>query len=821
MSLPPAPQDISEHPQAGSVAAPTDKVEQAADVDRKIKLYGVVQALRQGRMPDNAQILKTLSYLEHADTVDLAKLSPEGKTLIRDFRSMISTARLIVSQKNADELFQNFVWHTREIDLESAKPASGEAADVDRGKLREDSRTAVRHLRTLLSLILTNSEVRKLLSDFSLIGRDLLARGATKAAEALRPGDEEMSHVDEPAPEGQFVSKGGQTNGTGEIGVQIPRTDDADGTTVETSQGEESTADKVLGEGKQAEATTKTGEEAAEHTIQKTKESQDGAAGVASEHSAEPEEAEEKKRDFKDRFKGMFAERSPRGQKTHAREQIQKGEHFLMDEYFPAGRRDQFIYRGKKVIVECQKHDDYQDAIKWLLSVAEEYAEFGHGTSEKGKESASNVINDPTLRQAVSELRQLLERFADAKTMHLIFESIDALNDDARRDEEFRAWFKRLNAFIRKFLLEAGYVLQDECSREGKDIRESGRKFWDQKYRTHFDNVFNSIGDWFSAMSDDPLNNRFREDWVHLTRDLLFDSEGSLKFKSRLWSDIRSVIVPTLVDKVGYFPIPRIEYSDDALDLVLENLTLQGRNLFPNIVTLVAHNYLKFSPYSSISDEDRHEFTFTFAQIQADMRDVAFFFRKKTGFPKVVDSGMADVIIGGTGLTAVVQLVSAGKDRSSVFKVKDVHVKVGSLKFSIRESKHDLLYKTMKPIATGLVKRQIKKAIAGAIRTGMEYVDGQLVSVRDHMEETKSKDEMHHTQVLHELFKRPKEEHSIRSSESKSQFKLVSSKRSSIIDTGHPSGWVSRISESEEKASTGKDWRSEACVTHPLLLDER
>lgn len=99
-------------------------------------------------------------------------------------------------------------------------------------------------------------------------------------------------------------------------------------------------------------------------------------------------------------------------------------------------------------------------------------------------------------------------------------------------------------------MLEAGYVLEDDCSDEGKEIRESGRKFWDQKYRTHFDNAFDSIGNWFSAMGDDPLNRRFGKDWARLTRDLLFDNEGSLTFKSGLWSDIRSVIVPTVVDKV-------------------------------------------------------------------------------------------------------------------------------------------------------------------------------------------------------------------------------------------------------------------------------
>lgn len=54
-------------------------------------------------------------------------------------------------------------------------------------------------------------------------------------------------------------------------------------------------------------------------------------------------------------------------------------------------------------------------------------------------------------------------------------------------------------------------------------------------------------------MGEDPINKRFGEDWARLTKDLLFDSEGSLKFKPDLWNDIRKVILPTLVDKVRVF----------------------------------------------------------------------------------------------------------------------------------------------------------------------------------------------------------------------------------------------------------------------------
>lgn len=41
----------------------------------------------------------------------------------------------------------------------------------------------------------------------------------------------------------------------------------------------------------------------------------------------------------------------------------------------------------------------------------------------------------------------------------------------------------------------------------------------------------------------------------------------------------------------------------------------------------------------------------TLGQIQADMRDVAFYFRKKSGIAKLMDSGLADVVLGGNGLT--------------------------------------------------------------------------------------------------------------------------------------------------------------------------
>lgn len=87
---------------------------------------------------------------------------------------------------------------------------------------------AVHHLRTLMNIVATNSEVRKLLTDFGLIGRDLLSKAASKAAENIAPSPDRLANVDRPGPQDQFVTNGGRTTGTEETPVleaRIPGTD--------------------------------------------------------------------------------------------------------------------------------------------------------------------------------------------------------------------------------------------------------------------------------------------------------------------------------------------------------------------------------------------------------------------------------------------------------------------------------------------------------------------------------------------------------------------------------------------------------------------
>lgn len=95
------------------------------------------------------------------------------------------------------------------------------------------------------------------------------------------------------------------------------------------------------------------------------------------------------------------------------------------------------------------------------------------------------VRSDSSYLNAEMELRILLERFANNTSMQPIFDAVDQLYADSRNDDELRHWWSEFGTYIRRVLQETGYIMTDECNDDGRRLKESGRRFWDQKYRGH------------------------------------------------------------------------------------------------------------------------------------------------------------------------------------------------------------------------------------------------------------------------------------------------------------------------------------------------
>ncbi|KAJ1036200.1 hypothetical protein NDA18_000065 [Ustilago nuda] len=648
----------------------------------------------------------TLKYTLANSPVDTDRLSPDGKKLIQDIRELIETARQVVLNKNGGEEFQNFLYATRKTNV---------AANLN------------------VNAPIAAADLRKIIQDLGYIGRDMFADGAAKAAEVARPEDGKLQRVDQPTPDNEFHD-------------DIP----------DLFKKKEETKAHAQEKAEQAKAQGSSHARDLQNSVEPNASKEENQAAVA-------EQAKNKAQ--------LFADKIPQKHKDLAKEHKVKAQGYLKDK-FPQERRDQFYYRLKKVVVECQRHKDYQDAMDYFLTFFEQYKGHASHVATQSTQAAKNVRSDGNVATAETSFRRLIERFANGASTQPIIDAVDQLYTDAQNDPELRQWFQRLNTYIRKCLQEPGFIMKDEANTEARQITESGKKFFvaaddrpQGKYVPHKDALFQEITHFAKSMGTDPLNKKLGDNIQQIVKDLFLNSEGGLTFKPHLWSDIRDPILPELLSHVGLVPLPRIEYTDKQVDLVIENLAIDLLNILPSQT-----------------------------EMDTDMRDVHFFFNKKLGFPKLKERGTADIFLGGKGLTVTVHLEAMnaprGKKSRHIFTVKQVVAKVDKLKFAIRDSKHDTLIKVIKPLATGIIKKQISKAVEQGIRDGLEDLDRQLETFAKNTDDEKKT--------------------------SDGTFKLATSKRNSILpNLGHPDGWIQKVDERESAAKAtpahaNKDWYSPA-----------
>lgn len=138
------------------------------------------------------------------------ELSREGRSLVQDFREVIKNAQVLLLSKNHRESIQKFIYYCTEADPSASTPN----APISGDRAKRDGDRALESLKTLGTLIVTNGQFRKLLSDAGLLLRDMAADAADKATDKLgvigdkvRPDEERRQQIDEPAADNTWHEK--------------------------------------------------------------------------------------------------------------------------------------------------------------------------------------------------------------------------------------------------------------------------------------------------------------------------------------------------------------------------------------------------------------------------------------------------------------------------------------------------------------------------------------------------------------------------------------------------------------------------------------
>lgn len=383
----------------------------------------------------------------------------------------------------------------------------------------------------------------------------------------------------------------------------------------------------------------------------------------------------------------------------------------------------------------------------WLLDLFESYETEMLARKHGQTTPATNMA--PASRRIISNIVTIVERFARNRSVEPVQQSILTVYTDILSSPALLRLWDEVDAFIRRILIEPGYILSIDCTAMGNDLETRGRTMLhDELYNAHWTTLVNGVTGWIgwstppaietaqpprvrSPFVADPLTRRLGREWDKLIRALFLDTRRRLTFKRDLWTDLASLIVPEL-GKWGYIPLPRVELSNDLFDVVLENVSLSIDNLVPSLVTFEQHDLYRWSPFREAGLDARTVgMKVVVEQIQVDIKEAPFELHWKKVI-KIVDRGLVDIAIARRGLTIAVDIDIDTSDHSEhILTARKIDVTIDQFKWNFHHTHRDWFYDLVFSTAgVPWLKKWVASKLETNLQEKMAELDVHLVDIR-------------------------------------------------------------------------------------------
>ncbi|TPX36624.1 hypothetical protein SmJEL517_g01131 [Synchytrium microbalum] len=671
--------------------------EREAGVQQQLKVLAAFEALRDGKLPTNEQLFKIIDQLASAPFLqqNRGRLSAEGRRALRNFERVAETLKRVISEKNANENIQHFIYHTRAASRDGAGGISAPAlSDVQKG---------FSSMYNLGRLLLTNEEFRDLLYEFSATLQEVFFGTAQKVS-AAKPAERKASQwgLDESKKRSKAsmfdTTRRSQRSSTDSLGRTYKPGPVPDSLT-------------VTGAGPQALPVT------VHKSVPKSSTSSPESASPAdastenppSEHLLSAGESSSSEKGLAGSIKSALGGESASGKVISAlTESVQE---------LPNEQLTLIMEKFRRVMSELQEYDEYQEAVSYMITLARQMGAVGFHHADASRRRGGSVA-DPNIRQAQHELFKLVENFANGQSLEPLFDSLFNIRSSMNSDRELRGLAHDVAHFLESSLKDPDFIEDQDYTYKGSQLINRARRILLDKYKVDTKNALDSIQAVLDGFSSDELTQKFGQDVRVLTQDLFLDENGRITIKTSLISDVFSVILPIVIEQIRYLPIPRIEHVDQTYHIIVENIILTSDTFLP--INATFQNYLEIKIKNAAlialrrndSSALSHGFTLNLHQIQANIEDMPFYFKRKT-FPSITDCGvfLIPFTLAPIGITVMVKVAIDKDSRNRTLVPRRIRAFVDQLELNIHDSQYDTLYKALSPVLNNVLKTQIASAI--------------------------------------------------------------------------------------------------------------
>lgn len=400
--------------------------------------------------------------------------------------------------------------------------------------------------------------------------------------------------------------------------------------------------------------------------------------------------------------------------------------------------------RLKQTVLRLRQRRDYSESVSVISLLLQRYlgvyARLATDTVHAVEEDVSaNADSDVALRNFWTFVTGL----GDAARWREVEQAFGELVEAGKADAGFEAAATELAKLVRDVLTDADFFDNFEKADE-RFGRLKGKSAEATSGRAVADRVEALVMRTRAALGS-VAEDKDVQKLVHISKRIatLVWPRGAYK-NDDLVRDAMHSLVPLAVQGVQYVPVPRLELSTPAVDLLLENLMLEpGRTV----------NHSSFLPYSlkvstqndflvqkarfqtTSSASSRVQITLAGLSLAAD--DVGYWVKVHSGLLRMTDQGLAGFHLDQGGIDVTLD-VEIGRDRiQELVSLRSVEVRVHHLDYSLRNSRFGWVAWLLKPVLRPVLRKALEVKVAAAAEQGLRTLNRELLFARERLRATR------------------------------------------------------------------------------------
>ncbi|KAI1453981.1 hypothetical protein F4805DRAFT_341076 [Annulohypoxylon moriforme] len=399
------------------------------------------------------------------------------------------------------------------------------------------------------------------------------------------------------------------------------------------------------------------------------------------------------------------------------------------------------LKRLQQVVANLRKRKDYSDSVSTLSLLIKRYAIVYSQAAEEVIEVAQNDVQENReTDRALSNLWGFVKSFGDSNEWDKCEALLKKVMSHKDQDPEFENLLQDIGDSLQKLLTDPEFFTNaDERLRE---LREKSKEVGSESdLRQDVDELLQQLSITFQSVARD-------KDISDLTtttlRILSVISPVDSATNSELIQDALGVFIPLLITAVQHVPIPRLEVSTPAMDLLLENLIIEPGATVNN--TSFLPYKLKIENYNNVeirkarfrtNASTKNLMLIKIDGLSARADEVGFWLRAHSGLFRLADEGIANFALDERGIDIHLEVEICRERLEHILTLRRVRVRVHKLNYKFRKSKLSWLAWLIKPVLRPILKATLEAQLATAIGDLLHAANRELLFARERLRATR------------------------------------------------------------------------------------